>query len=288
MCLSVVRIFRLKFNLQLKPWDAVCRKTMFSVMSVYQSVYKGSSCVHYPWCHWSVTGDMGPPPPTCLNLFTWNPSVHLVSVWVDEISTNLTTLYDVVTTLSVWVDEIRTNLTTLYDVVTTLSVWVDEISTNLTTLYDVVMMLSVWVDEISTNLTTLYDVVTTLSVWVDEIRTNLTTLYDVVTRLSQQVANMTKNFEEVTKEVEETKKKLNATEEKLKTGKIIPTKRYLFTTTKRSVNQSELSTLPAGWKLNHINTVPVFDSFRRCVQCSAVRRRFLPAWRTGHIQQRHQ
>ena len=173
-------------------------------MSVYHSVHRGSSCVHYPWCHWSVTGDMGPPPPTCLNLFTWNPSVHLVSVWVDEISTNLTTLYDVVTTLS------------------------------------------------------------------------------------HQLDNMTKNFEDVTKELEETKKKLKATEEKLKIGKDIPTKRSLFTTTKRSVNQSELSTLPAGWKWNHINTVPIFYSIRRCVQCSAVRRRFLPAWRTGHLRQRDQ
>ena len=48
MCLSVVRIFRLKFNLQLEPSDAVLRKTMFSVVSVYQSIHRGSSCVHYP------------------------------------------------------------------------------------------------------------------------------------------------------------------------------------------------------------------------------------------------
>ena len=54
--------------------------------------------------------------------------------------------------------------------------------------------------------------------WVGDVRSNLTSLYDVCTTLSQQVANMTKNFEVVTKELEETKKKLNAIEEKLKTG----------------------------------------------------------------------
>ena len=32
----------------------------------------GPPCDHYPLCHWSVTGHMGPPE-TCLNLFTRGP-----------------------------------------------------------------------------------------------------------------------------------------------------------------------------------------------------------------------
>ena len=40
-----------------------CGKVMFSVVSVCQPVCSqvGAPCDHCPWCHWSITDNMGPP-----------------------------------------------------------------------------------------------------------------------------------------------------------------------------------------------------------------------------------